>query len=96
MELCPGGSLQDELNRYGRLAPARVRDVGVALADALAAGHQAGVLHRDIKPANVLINRYGVVGLADFGLASLLDGPRGQSVTRRSIRLRAAGGIPRR
>ena len=85
MELCPGGSLQDELNRYGRLAPARVKDIGVALADALAAAHQAGVLHRDIKPANVLINRYGVVGLADFGLASLLDGPRGQSVTREAL-----------
>jgi hypothetical protein len=85
MELCPGGSLQDELSRHGRFAPARVRDVGVALADALAAAHQAGVLHRDIKPANVLINRFGVVGLSDFGLASLLDGPRGQSVTREAL-----------
>ena len=85
MELCPGGSLQDELRRHGRLPPARVRDVGAALADALTAAHQAGVLHRDIKPANVLVNRYGLVGLSDFGLASLLDGRHGQSVTREAL-----------
>jgi hypothetical protein len=85
MELCPGGSLQDELRRQGRLSPARVGGIGVALADALAAAHQAGVLHRDLKPANVLVNRYGLVGLSDFGLASLLDGPHGQSVTREAL-----------
>jgi serine/threonine protein kinase len=85
LELCPGGSLQDQLRRHGRLTPARVRDIGVALADALAAAHQAGVLHRDIKPANVLVNRYGLVGLSDFGLASLLDGRHGQSVTREAL-----------
>jgi len=85
MEFCPAGSLQDELRRRGRLEPARVRDIGAALADALAAAHQAGVLHRDIKPANVLINRYGLVGLSDFGLAALLDGPSGQSVTREAL-----------
>lgn len=85
MELCPSGSLQDELRNRGRLTPARVRNVGVALADALAAAHAAGVLHRDIKPANVLVNRYGLVGLSDFGLASLVDGTHGQSVTREAL-----------
>jgi|HubBroStandDraft_2_1064218.scaffolds.fasta_scaffold1278354_1 serine/threonine protein kinase len=38
----------------------------------LAAAHLAGVLHRDIKPANILVNRYGIVGLSDFGLASII------------------------
>lgn len=85
MELCPAGSLQDEISRDGPMAPARVRDIGTGLADALAAAHQAGVLHRDIKPANVLVNRYGQAGLSDFGLASLLDGTPGQSVTREAL-----------
>ena len=31
------------------------------------------VLHRDVKPANILIDAYNNAGLADFGLAALID-----------------------
>jgi hypothetical protein len=72
MELCPAGSLNDALRASGPMSPGQVRDIGIRIADALAAAHAAGVLHRDIKPANILVNRYGMVGLADFGLASIL------------------------
>ena len=85
MELCPGGSLADRLRAHGRLPPDEVRDIGVRLADALAAAHGIGVLHRDIKPANLLINRYGLVGLADFGLASILTPDVEQSATLESL-----------
>lgn len=71
LELCPGGSLADRLRNHGPLGVREVRDVGVRIADALAAAHAAGVLHRDVKPANILINRYGVVALSDFGLAAI-------------------------
>jgi hypothetical protein len=81
MELCPAGSLDDAVSRHGPMTPAQVRDIGIRIADALAAAHAAGVLHRDIKPANILVNRYGVVGLSDFGLASILAAERKQSVT---------------
>ena len=43
------------------------------------------MLHRDIKPANILINRYGVVGLSDFGLASIMATTGEQSVTREAL-----------
>jgi Protein kinase domain len=85
MELCPGGSLDDELRRNGPLAAAAACQVGVNLADALAAAHQLGILHRDLKPANILVNRYGVVGIADFGLASIIAAGGEQSVSREAL-----------
>jgi len=85
MELCPGGSLDDELRRNGPLAAAAACQVGVNLADALAAAHQLGILHRDLKPANILVSRYGVVGIADFGLASIIAAGGEQSVSREAL-----------
>ena len=85
MELCPGGSLNDELRRNGPLTPASACQIGVNLADALAAAHELGILHRDLKPANILINRYGIVGIADFGLASIIAANGEQSVSRDAL-----------
>ena len=74
MALCAGGSLTAVGTRASP-GPARseVREVGVRIADALAATHAQGVLHRDVKPANILIDSYGQAGLADFGLAAVPD-----------------------
>ncbi|WP_329788962.1 serine/threonine-protein kinase [Lentzea sp. DG1S-22] len=85
MELCTGGSLADQLDARGPLPPEQVRDLGIKLADALAAAHAEGVLHRDIKPANILVDRYGTPKLADFGLAALLDAQGGSTVTRDAL-----------
>jgi len=74
MEFCPDGSLTRWLDPEHRPSEERVRQVGVQLADALASAHARGVLHRDVKPANVLVDSYGNVGLADFGLA-MVPGP---------------------
>jgi hypothetical protein len=67
------------------MSPAQVRDIGVRISDALAAAHAAGVLHRDIKPANILVNRYGLVGLSDFGLAAIMAAEGGQSTSRDAL-----------
>lgn len=49
--------------------------LGVQLAEALAAAHEAGVMHRDIKPSNVLLSRSGRPMLLDFNLSSDLEMP---------------------
>lgn len=85
LELCPGGSLGDRLRRQGPFPVREARDIGVRIADALVAAHTAGVLHRDIKPGNIMVDQYGGVALADFGLAAMPRPDHDLSVTREAL-----------
>ena len=71
MDLCSGGSLTEWLKPENRPSEEWVRQVGVRIADALAAVHAGGVLHRDVEPGNILIDSFGNPGLADFALATV-------------------------
>ncbi|HEX5054665.1 MAG TPA: serine/threonine-protein kinase [Planctomycetota bacterium] len=53
----------------------------VRLCDAVAYGHQRGVLHRDLKPSNVLVGRDGTLKLIDFGIARALEGAEAPAPT---------------
>jgi serine/threonine-protein kinase PknK len=73
MDYFERGSLRDRLSREGPLPIPDVLRIGVKIAGALAATHEAEVLHRDVKPQNILVSRYGEPALADFGVARLVD-----------------------
>lgn len=50
-----------------------VARIGVQVAEALQHAHSQGTWHRDIKPANLLLDAQGVVCVADFGLAKVVE-----------------------
>ncbi len=74
MDLVPGGSLQDRIDRDGRLPPDEAASIVASVARALAVVHARGILHRDLKPDNVLLPEGGAPVLTDFGLAGTLEG----------------------
>jgi serine/threonine protein kinase/Tol biopolymer transport system component len=71
-ELVDGESLSDIIAR-GRLPIRKVLDIGMQVADGLAAAHQAGIVHRDLKPANLMLTRNGIAKILDFGLAKTVE-----------------------
>ncbi|RSN85974.1 serine/threonine protein kinase, partial [Streptomyces sp. WAC 05379] len=67
--------LQAVVRSSGPLTPAQAARVGLAVLDALTAGHRIGILHRDVKPANILLapdasgDPHARVLLTDYGIA---------------------------
>src|SRR5512142_2207380 len=76
MELIEGQSLSTLVAPQGTPL-ARLLEVAIPLADALAAAHARRVVHRDLKPANVMVTREGRVKVLDFGLAKLVEEAKG-------------------
>ena len=77
MEHLDGETLEDLLEREGRLAPERALAIALQIASALVEAHDAGVIHRDLKPANVMLlrrrssDRADWVKILDFGIAKM-------------------------
>jgi WD40 repeat protein len=72
LEYVEGGSLADVFAR-GLQPPSDVVRTVETLARAIHEVHRHGIVHRDLKPANILLTTDGVLKIADFGLAKLLE-----------------------
>ena len=70
MEKLEGISLKERL-KGNPMEVEEILDVGIQVADALAASHAKGIIHRDIKPANIFLTPNGQAKIIDFGLAKL-------------------------
>lgn len=51
-------------------------EIGIQLADGLAAAHEKGIVHRDIKSENIMLQKDGRVRIMDFGLARIKSASR--------------------
>ncbi|XXQ35533.1 Protein kinase domain-containing protein [Plasmodiophora brassicae] len=73
MELVSGGSVAQILREYGALPEPLIRNYTRQILNGLAYLHEHGVVHCDVKGSNVLVSNEGVVKLADFGAAKLVQ-----------------------
>jgi eukaryotic-like serine/threonine-protein kinase len=78
MERLTGTTLRVEMDRQGRLDPARALSIMRAVCSAVDAAHRRGLVHRDLKPENVFLARADGVEspkVLDFGIAKVVLPP---------------------
>ncbi|EAX92088.1 AGC family protein kinase [Trichomonas vaginalis G3] len=74
LEYCNGGSLQDFIEKYPNgVNYEKCKQYANQIVDALSYMHNLGYAHCEIKPSNILIDEFGRVKLADFGLSHIDD-----------------------
>ncbi len=86
MPYIEGETLRDKLNRETQLGIDEAVSITIAIAEALDAAHQQGVIHRDIKPENILLHN-DLPMVADFGIALAVSAAAGGRMTETGLSL---------
>jgi response regulator RpfG family c-di-GMP phosphodiesterase len=73
MEYVPGHDLEEFVQGWGALPPAKACNLMHQMSCALAEIHKFNLVHRDIKPSNILMTAEEQAKLLDFGLSRCID-----------------------
>jgi len=73
MEFASGGDLLRFVRQRRRLAEPTTKDLFKQIMDGLSHIHAMSVVHRDIKLENLLLDSFGCVKIADFGVAMVMQ-----------------------
>ena len=77
MELLHGQDLAPFTKPDNLLPTAKVMDIALHVAEALAYAHGKQIVHRDIKPANIMYEpKTNAIKVTDFGIARITDASR--------------------
>ena len=77
LEYIEGETLEEALDRQGRIPENEALDLVRQVALGLQCAADLGIVHRDIKPENVMLTRDGVAKICDFGIVKLQDHSEG-------------------
>ncbi|MFC4404625.1 Stk1 family PASTA domain-containing Ser/Thr kinase [Gracilibacillus xinjiangensis] len=73
MEYIDGMTLKQYIQLHAPIETEEVLEIMKQVTSAIAHAHDNGIIHRDIKPQNILIDKYGLVKVTDFGIATALS-----------------------
>jgi eukaryotic-like serine/threonine-protein kinase len=89
IELVRGKTLSAIIKNEGPLPADRCVHIISQICDSISEAHAQGIIHRDLKPDNILIEEKewnaDFVKVLDFGIAKMLHGEEGTSVTKTGI-----------
>src|ERR1700747_547308 len=92
-EYVPGMTL-DATVRQGFLSEKKVIQLGLQLAEGLAAAHAQAVLHRDLKPGNLRITPDGKLKILDFGIAKIIPASEQEATETLTREQEVSGTVP--
>ncbi|MFA6583336.1 MAG: protein kinase [Elusimicrobiaceae bacterium] len=73
-EYIAGETLEDMLNRDGKLSLDDAVPIFSGICGALEYAHENGIIHRDLKPSNIMITKKGEIKVMDFGVSRDING----------------------